>query len=1410
MNPRSVIESIRREFTGEGLENNQQWKDVVQRNNDTLSRALKQLSENLYKKEFHFIMELIQNAEDNQYKGRPKPYISFTLFEDRLVVRNNEAGFTEENVRAICDVNKTTKKKIDGYIGEKGIGFKSVFKVSDRPEIYSNGFRFRFNSKVKNKAELKYILPEWIEEIPNYINDKVTNIVLPFRAKNRKKFSEQLDQIHPNLMLFLKKITKIEIQDVIKEEKLVLEKTVINDQIIRLSKHTTDRQGFRETEHFYYLFRSYNYNVNQRVTQYSEERKGLKSTEIIIGFPLQKERKGFKLLTNQDCDLYAYLPIKDVGFRFLIQADFILNSGREDIDEAKPWNEWVMNKINLAVTDALLSLRTTPFWKNYLNYLPSLNEMNDDSFKNLANKIIETISGKKIIPVGPGDEIFWQVPSKTMKYEQEVADIFTHFWIKSIIKKDLMHPKAELDDRVSDLFELDWWEWDYVIECLKNKRFIMSLTEPMRNRLYAYLLKESKSNWERESELKDLPILFVINSKKPQSFNDSSDGVFWPLDSNYNYSFLDEIRFLSNNFKQSKTKESKDIRDLFSSLGVKNASVYFIIMNFIIPKFNDDESSGNINKIISKHKKDVFRFLVENYNTIKRNSYLLNKIKENIWLYSNDSKSFYQPDRLYLGQPYQPKFNFESFLKKTNALFISPQYIDGLSKAQKKDATKLLYDLGVNRYAEITNLVECFESGSLVSLKPALVYLDKNWRNYENKHDIGDLRAAIVIPIRKSLYKPSQVFMANRLNKRILKESVPYLPNYIKNNDFISGIGVNVNRIPSSYLLDILRGYKGKKPKDPARLLDIYRAFNFESEITDVFNDEKLIYCFHKKTWIYSWQALWSSDDESLRPVFSELNNQYPESLRSFFIDNVGVNINLAFSNIKKFLEKVSENENVNEEFRINIEHALVFTFAQLSRRKVKISEIEDLKEIKCIPAEDNRLCYPEDVLFIDIPELYNVFRLNNNKFLFRLSSQNSGFRNFLKGVVHHIGIENISDKISTQVENIKRFKQDKVLAEHIKSLIRYISYVVHFRFKQIFNELNHLQKKPDKLKCMISDKVNVIYSLDDYQKVVEEQFWIMNGTIFLKNRIDEDSSNWIQKLLFRFFDNHEELKDLIFFMAGIDNHDGFKKYLELYDIPVPQSESDLTIWKEQKAGRSMNFEFDEKDESDQLEIEPNGKKSKVPRSKEKPKNVIKVNNLEWQPESEPDFIVEIEHTSLGQTESESNSDLVESIGKKPGSFPSYQFGLLNSNIEEIGIWSEMFVFKNLIEELKAQFSEYKHTYKDEEGVFEIIDNTERQVAKIINHNIKGITQSGYDFSRVINGKCTYLEVKSSETFNSARYILSKEQWRCCRENPDNFELYIVKGAGRKNAKIIHIPDFYSRVQKGIIHVIPHNLEVFI
>lgn len=59
-----------------------------------------------------------------------EPTLTFILQEKSIIVLNNEQGFSAENIRALCDVGNSTKKTASsGYIGKKGIGFKSVFRV---------------------------------------------------------------------------------------------------------------------------------------------------------------------------------------------------------------------------------------------------------------------------------------------------------------------------------------------------------------------------------------------------------------------------------------------------------------------------------------------------------------------------------------------------------------------------------------------------------------------------------------------------------------------------------------------------------------------------------------------------------------------------------------------------------------------------------------------------------------------------------------------------------------------------------------------------------------------------------------------------------------------------------------------------------------------------------------------------------------------------------------------------------------------------------------------------------------------------------------------------------------------------------------------------------------------------------
>lgn len=73
---------------------------------------------------------------------------------------HNASPFKESDVKALCGI-RSSKKPEKGTLGYLGIGFKSTFKVTDCPEIYSNEFQFKFD----RNAYVEFILfCHWVKQ----------------------------------------------------------------------------------------------------------------------------------------------------------------------------------------------------------------------------------------------------------------------------------------------------------------------------------------------------------------------------------------------------------------------------------------------------------------------------------------------------------------------------------------------------------------------------------------------------------------------------------------------------------------------------------------------------------------------------------------------------------------------------------------------------------------------------------------------------------------------------------------------------------------------------------------------------------------------------------------------------------------------------------------------------------------------------------------------------------------------------------------------------------------------------------------------------------------------------------------------------------------------------------------------
>lgn len=155
----------------------------------------------LYNDPSHFIFEILQNAEDAAAKT-----VKFELHDDRLEIFHNGKDFDADDINAITGIGLTTKKEDINAIGKFGVGFKSVFAITQSPAIHSGQYHFEIKD---------FVLPSLIDG-----DDQIgaTNITLPFNHKFRSQakvfalVKEKLENLGLRSLLFLRNIEEIQWQ----------------------------------------------------------------------------------------------------------------------------------------------------------------------------------------------------------------------------------------------------------------------------------------------------------------------------------------------------------------------------------------------------------------------------------------------------------------------------------------------------------------------------------------------------------------------------------------------------------------------------------------------------------------------------------------------------------------------------------------------------------------------------------------------------------------------------------------------------------------------------------------------------------------------------------------------------------------------------------------------------------------------------------------------------------------------------------------------------------------------------------------------------------------------------------------------------------------------------------------------
>lgn len=270
------------------------------------------LATDLYNTDTRFVFELIQNAEDNKYdranREVSEPFLTFDVYPDKIIVDSNEDGFEENNVRAICRVGHSTKKEQQGYVGEKGIGFKSVFKVACDVHIQSEPFSFFFEYS-HGDSGMGMLTPFYREhksDVPHHVRTRIT-----LKLANDTRITRLLEgfsELPDTLLMFLSKIRRLTVATHTPdrlESKVIYSYETIG-QRAKLSKYSevVGTPGW-ETIRRYHITKRTIRDLPQAIA-----RPKTKQVEIVLAFPLDPD--SIPIIEQQY--VFAYLPVRQVGF----------------------------------------------------------------------------------------------------------------------------------------------------------------------------------------------------------------------------------------------------------------------------------------------------------------------------------------------------------------------------------------------------------------------------------------------------------------------------------------------------------------------------------------------------------------------------------------------------------------------------------------------------------------------------------------------------------------------------------------------------------------------------------------------------------------------------------------------------------------------------------------------------------------------------------------------------------------------------------------------------------------------------------------------------------------------------------------------------------------------------------------
>lgn len=289
-----------------------------------------------------FIYELVQNVDDCNFEDLSNCTlnIEFDFEFDKLTLKYNESGFEPKNVIAISDLGGSTKnhdktndliekgldKKDLQEIGEKGIGFKSIFGLANKVTIKSGYFNFSF---LRDD-----ILIPIIEDYNNF--SKIQGTILEiFLDKGiteklynflKDKYQKESAVINENPILFLNKLTELKYSSKDAYFGFKTSRNMRTDEIVgELTNIEYISSNGNKTYECYRYCKNITYSIDECRSRYGidENKERHHKIEILTSANLKDNFKG---------RIYSFFPTEqELDVPMIIHSPFKLNSARTNI-----------------------------------------------------------------------------------------------------------------------------------------------------------------------------------------------------------------------------------------------------------------------------------------------------------------------------------------------------------------------------------------------------------------------------------------------------------------------------------------------------------------------------------------------------------------------------------------------------------------------------------------------------------------------------------------------------------------------------------------------------------------------------------------------------------------------------------------------------------------------------------------------------------------------------------------------------------------------------------------------------------------------------------------------------------------------------------------------------------------------